>query len=139
MKWLAALLGVDDQTPTEPPRRVDPCPSCGCEYMTAGGPTVTHESNGESARIVQSSAVLCCLGCGERWYGTPRGLKRPHEAALPPAWASIDLHARMTAERDKATAAADERKRSAAETQLNRPRRAHEVFRRPPNPNPDRR
>lgn len=80
--------------PPAPPMRDDACPSCGCERFTPGGPVVVCRSNGVTALTEQSGAVLSCLGCGERWYQTPKGLKRPHESALPPAWAMADMQAR---------------------------------------------
>jgi len=85
-------------TEPEKPYRDDACPSCGHEYFTPGGPVVTCRSNGEKAVADTSGAVLSCLGCGERWYQTRKGLKKPADGALPPAWAQSDLYARVKAD-----------------------------------------
>lgn len=111
--------------PAAPPMRDDACPSCGCEFFTPGGPVVHVRSNGERAETPASGAILCCLGCGERWYSTPSGLKRPHESALPPAWAMADLQAKA---REVAKQRTDER----AERTGRRLAGPHEGFRHPP-------
>jgi hypothetical protein len=66
------------------------CAECGCGDFTPGGHTVRVSRAG--ARV--HGEVLTCLGCGARWYNTGRGLKHPHESALPPAWAMMDLQGR---------------------------------------------
>ena len=80
----------------EPPEIVMLCPGCGCSQFTGGGQSLTPLTNGVRVRIEVSGAVLSCLGCGARWYTTPQGLKVPHEAALPPAWAMHDLQKRAS-------------------------------------------
>ena len=119
-----------DLEPPEPKFRIDKCPGCGCEHFTAGGPVTQHESNGARARIKQESAVLSCLGCGERYFGTKDGLRKPHEAALPPAWAMADLQARLQKAQDAAGA---ERRRVQAEADK-RPKPSRTEFRTPPKP-----
>lgn len=84
----------------EPPFRDDAC-TCGCAFFTPGGPVVVCRSNGVKAETPASGAVLSCLGCGQRWYQTPNGLRTPHESALPPAWAMRDMQERATAARER--------------------------------------
>jgi hypothetical protein len=94
---------VAPASPVEPPYREDCC-TCGSTYFVPGGPVVTCRSNGTTAKADTNGAVLTCLGCGERWYQTPNGLRSPHEAAMPAPWAMRDLQARAnskpTRERD---------------------------------------
>lgn len=119
----------------EPSFRRDACPECGCEHFAAGGPVTQHESNGERSRVRQESAVLSCLGCGARWFGTKDGLRKPHEAALPPAWAMMDLQARVQKAQHEASEAQRERQREAKQRPA--PRGPHAGFRTPPPPPPD--
>lgn len=135
---LHALFGDSAPLPLpmpddEAPFRSDPCPDCGCEQMTAGGPVTFCESNGIRARVRQEGAVLTCLGCGARWFSTKSGLRKPHEAALPPSWAMQDLQATMRKAQDAAAAAQRERQEKAAE-QKPKPRGPHTGFRTPPRP-----
>jgi len=138
MNWLRTLLlggataALPAEAPDEPPYRQDACPDCGCDDFTAGGPTVRHESNGSHSRVPALSAVLCCLGCGARWYGTPHGLKRPHEAALPPQWAIIDAQAK--AQREQAQQQRAQVARQAANGPHPIPRGPGDGFRKPPKP-----
>ena len=136
-----ALWGLadDSSVPTNDyapatPHRIDGCPSCGCEHMTAGGATVRHESNGSESRVVQVDGVMCCLSCGERWYGTPQGLKRPHEAALPPQWAMLDMQARATASQTAARREATARRDDPDANDVPRKRGPSTGFRVPPKP-----
>ena len=65
--------------------------TCGSRAFTAGGPSVSAEANGVTARTTPQGAVLSCLQCGKRWYTTPEGLREPHRDALPPTWAAMDM------------------------------------------------
>ena len=68
-----------------------PC-TCGSVHFTAGGQAVTPRTDG---RVYPDGAVLSCLRCGRRWGHCGHELIEPHEKALPPAWAAVDLHARV--------------------------------------------
>jgi hypothetical protein len=132
MMGMAAPMDDARNAAAHAPEREDRCPDCGCAHFTGGGVVLTHRSDGTVAVVVPGSAVLSCLGCGARWYGTPSGLQRPHEASLPPAWAMHDLQARMESARRDAMAAKEKRRDEAAETPA--PRGASAGFRRPPVP-----
>jgi hypothetical protein len=80
--------------------------SCGCRDFTPGGQTV--RVNADGARPV--GVVLSCLGCGARWYNTRAGLRKPHESALPSAWAMQDIQARAAKAQADTLAARMQRK-----------------------------
>ena len=129
MRFLARLFGIaDDHTAASvgPDYECD----CGCRDFTAGGPTVRVSSAGAMAH----GQLLCCLACGSRWYSTRRDLRRPHESAMPPAWAAMDLQARAAKAQSDAVAA-----RMRTRTESPRPeavpvRAPHRGFRTPPTP-----
>lgn len=126
MNPLARLFGVTDSAPPA----VDHECVCGCRDFTAGGMTV----RASSAGVREHGALLCCLACGERYYSTPAGLRRPHESAMPPAWAMLDLQARAAKAQSESAAA---RMRARTEPQRPEPvpvRSPHRGFRTPPTP-----
>jgi hypothetical protein len=90
--WLSPKLRDEERAArliaAEPPADFE-C-QCGCRDFTAGGQTVRVSPAGARA----SGVVLSCLGCGARWYNTRAGLRKPHESALPSAWAMQDIQAR---------------------------------------------
>lgn len=103
---------------------------CGCRDFTVGGATVRVSSAGPR----ESGAVLCCLACGSRYYSTMTGLRRPHESALPPAWAMLDLQSRAAKAQSESAAA-----KMRARTDPPRPepvpvRAPHRGWRTPPQP-----
>lgn len=101
--------------------------SCGSRAFTAGGPAVAPYCDGRLAWVEPSGAVLSCLACGKRWYTTPEGLREPHEAAMPPAWAMQDLQA--------AAAARQAAMREERDPQRHNPKRPLDrEFKRPPRP-----
>ncbi len=111
--------------------RTDKCLECGCAYFSAGGPVYTVESNGSRSVMNPEGAVLSCLGCGERYYSTADGLRKPAEGALPPAWAMSDLQKRMQSAQD---AERSERARLKAEAEKTKPGKRPTQFRTPPKP-----
>lgn len=120
-----ALIGAHDVNDLPPVVPNDPCPDCGCEDFTAGGATV----HGRRGIIVPASAVVCCLGCGARWFGTRAGWRKPHDAAMPPAWAMSDLQSRtVRAQADRLTQRQKENEQAAPPPSRN-PARG---FNRPP-------
>jgi len=103
--------------------------TCGCSDFTTGGQVV--RVNRDGARV--GGNVLTCLGCGERWYNTARGLRRPHEAALPPAWSMAMLQGKAA----KAQADAQhEREQRRLATMGQQTRGPAAGFRTPPAPEP---
>lgn len=93
---LRALLGAPAlPAPRQAEFRDDAC-TCGSEFFTAGGQSVSISSNGVASRVAPVGAVLTCLACGLRWYSTPKGLREPHRDAMPSAWAARDLQREAT-------------------------------------------
>lgn len=78
--------------PPEPPIPPSlPC-TCGSVHFTAGGQVVTPRTDG---KLHPDGGVLSCVRCGRRWAHCGSELLEPHEKALPPAWAAVDLHQRV--------------------------------------------
>jgi len=120
---------LPDTFPPEARFRADKCLECGSAYFSAGGPVYTVESNGSRSVMNPEGAVLSCLGCGERYYSTADGLRKPAEGALPPAWAMSDLQARMQKAQD---AERSERARLQEEAKKTKPGKQPTQFRTPP-------
>ena len=104
--------------------------TCGCRDFTAGGPTV----RASSAGVMAQGQLLCCLACGDRWYSTPSGLRHPHESAMPPAWAAMDLQARAAKAQSEAVAARMRTRTEAPRPEAVPVRAPHRGFRTPPTP-----
>lgn len=108
------------------------CPECACKDFTMGGQTARVNRTGARPH----GQVLTCLGCGARWYNTGRGLKHPHESALPPAWAMADLQGRAAKAQADAQLAREQRLKQAMSQHPQTAGGPTAGFRKPPAPEP---
>ncbi len=118
--WSSRVLGAGSPVPpAEPaPPAIPPCPSCPSNDFAVGATTLA------------GAPIVTCMGCGARWYLCAGAWRKPHEKALPAAWAQMEALSRMEAQ--QAEIAQNVRRTTNGEQLTPRRRAPHEGFRRPP-------
>lgn len=137
--WLyRVFVQMPEPTPAAPEpsvRDICPTPGCGSHRFVPGGPLVEHHRTSEKSFVLAAGSVLCCIKCGRPWAASEDGLERPHEGAIPQAWAVKELREALVAGQKRAVMSpAEQAERDKAVDRLGLKRDPRRGFNRPPDP-----